>query len=191
MNNKKMLIIDDNINQGIDFRKIDKKVQGIFSSKNLPPSKKQEMINNIKMFVLYDMGSEVKMKLGSKNITSVSTNKGDVIDFKNSILNLNIKFPNKVKMSYVIDNKKQNPNKSLPTLELKIDSNGAISSISIDTTKSSLAYASQYSPDANPNNWNFPFIVGDVIFNHNADFIPRFEAWAKSIGIFVNGKKFI
>jgi len=189
-NNKKMLIIDDNINQGIDFRKIDKKVQDIFSKAMIPVSKKQDMIKNIKMFVLYDMASEFKMKMGSKNVSSVSTSKEDVINFKNSVLNYNTKTPNTVKISYILDNKKQNPSKSLPILELKIDSTGAISSISVNTTKSSLAFASQYSPNANPNNWNFPFTVGDVIFNQTGDLIPSFKSWAKSIGLFVNGEKF-
>jgi hypothetical protein len=192
-NNKKMLIIDDNINSGTDFRKIDKKIQEIFMNSGISPARKLDITRNIKMFVLYKMSAakgEFLMKLGNKNITTLSTDPKIVIDFKNKILGYNTKLPDKVKMSFIIDNKKQNPNKSLPTLELKIDSTGAISSISTDITKTSQAYASKYSQYANPSTWNFPFTVGDVIVGPTGDFIPKFEIWAKSIGIFVNGEKF-
>ena len=188
-NDRKMLIIDDNINTGTDFKRIDKKIQEITVAYR-DSVKKFNMTKNIKMFVLYNMSSDFKMKLGSKNVKTLSTSKKDVTDFKNLILGLNSKLPTKVKMSYLIDTSRKIPNKSLPTLELKIDSNGAISSISVNTTKSSLAFASHYSPDANPNNWNFPFTIGDVIFNQTGDLIPPFKSWAKSIGIFVNGEKF-
>jgi hypothetical protein len=53
-----------------------------------------------------------------------------------------------------------------------------------------MAYASSYSPKADPNTWNFPFTIGDVIFSQTGDFIPAFKSWAKSIGLFVNGEKF-
>ena len=190
MNNKKMLIIDDNINTGTDFRTIDKKIQDIFEQAKLPISKKIELIKNIKMFVLYDMGSKVKMKLNSKEITSVSTDPDDVTDFKISILNKRSRIPSKVNMSYIINTSKQTPSPSMPIMKLKIDNNGVIQEIDYDYSKTKMSKVSQYDKNADPKNWKFPFEVGDTIFNEDATLTDNFKGWAKNIGIWINGEKF-
>ena len=190
MNNKKMLIIDDNINTGTDFRTIDKKIQDIFEQAKLPISKKIELIKNIKMFVLYDMGSKVKMKLNSKEITSVSTDPADVTDFKISILNKRSRIPSKVNMSYIINTSKQTPSPSMPIMKLKIDNNGVIQEIDYDYSKTKMSKVSQYDKNADPKNWKFPFEVGDTIFNEDATLTDNFKGWAKNIGIWINGEKF-
>jgi hypothetical protein len=188
---KEMLIIDDNIHSGTDFRNIDKKVQEIVTSSKFYKSDSPKQFSNIKMFVLYDMGSAFKMKSGSGNIESLVTRKDIVADFKDSILKTKSRIPEKVVMSYVLFKDKKLPTPSLPTLKLKINEFGEIEDMDIDASKSSLAYSSEYSELVDPSSWNFPFRVGDKIFREDAMFIPQFEAWAKSIGLWINGEKFI
>jgi hypothetical protein len=184
---KKMIIIDDNIHSGTDFRNIDKKIQEIINNKSEDLFK---AYSNIKMFVLYDMGSKIEMKKGSTTVDKLTTKKTIIEDFKNSILKLKGRIPEKITMSYILFSNKTNPSPSIPTLKLKIGILGEIEDIDFDISKSSLANISQYTANVDPTNWNFPFGKGDVIFNSDATFIPEFRAWAKSIGIFINGEKF-
>jgi hypothetical protein len=184
---KKMIIIDDNIHSGTDFRNIDKKIQEIINNKSEDLFK---AYSNIKMFVLYDMGSKIEIKKGSTTVDKLTTKKTIIEDFKNSILKLKGRIPEKITMSYILFSNKTNPSPSIPTLKLKIGILGEIEDIDFDISKSSLANISQYTANVDPTNWNFPFGKGDVIFNSDATFIPEFRAWAKSIGIFVNGEKF-
>jgi hypothetical protein len=187
--NKKMIIIDDNIHSGTDFRNIDRRVQEIINSntrfKNLP-----NVYSNIKMFVLYDMGSKIEMKKGNTYVERLTTKKEIIQDFKNSILNLKGRIPQVIIMSYNLFPNKKTPSPSLPTLKLKIGALGEIEDIELDVAKSSLSYASEYPDNVDPTNWNFPFNIGDTIFDSDANLKPEFKAWAKSIGIFVNGEKF-
>ena len=199
-----LLIIDDNINSGADIRSIERGILDILENSGASPEQIRAAKYNIRFFVLYrfkpvgaasDQKDDTKPFLYNGQLTSISTAETDVVDFERY---LQIKkIIEKIELIPILGTENK-PKPSLPKIVVSVDQGGVITKVEIvgrsapsELLKEYPEIRTQYSQTLlNPKSWNFPFTIGSQLLR-NGVFVPAFEIWAKSIGLWANGVKYV